>query len=172
MLTVDPSISYGVIIQTAVVVGGALLGLGAMRANLTGVTIRMEASSEDSKKTIEAIQTETRRSFEGVQDEIKKIGSILIHQADQNRRIIHLEEDVAKSFHFDDGTSGIDFNRAGTPLMEIVTEPDLESGEEAFAYLRSLQMILQQGGVSDADMEKGQLRCDVNISLRKNPADP
>ena len=52
--------------------------------------------------------------------------------------------------------------------MEIVTEPDIESGEEAFAYLRSLQMILQQGGVSDADMEKGQLRCDVNISLRKN----
>lgn len=56
--------------------------------------------------------------------------------------------------------------------MEIVTEPDLESGEEAFAYLRSLQMILQQGEVADADMEKGQLRCDVNISLRKNEADP
>ena len=99
MLTVDPSISYGVIIQTAVVVGGALLGLGAMRANLTGVTIRMEASNEDSKKTIEAIQSETRRSFDGVQDEIKKIGSILIHQADQNRRIIHLEEDVRELRH-------------------------------------------------------------------------
>ena len=84
---------------------------------------------------------------------------------------IHLEEDVAKSTHLGN-SSLIDFNRAGTPLMEIVTEPDLESAEEAFAYLRSLQMILQQGGVSDADMEKGQLRCDVNISLRKNPADP
>ena len=84
---------------------------------------------------------------------------------------IHLEEDVAKSTHLGN-SSLIDFNRAGTPLMEIVTEPDLESGEEAFAYLRSLQMILQQGGVSDADMEKGQLRCDVNISLRKHPADP
>ncbi len=84
---------------------------------------------------------------------------------------IHLEEDVAKSTHLG-SSSLIDFNRAGTPLMEIVTEPDLESGEEAFAYLRSLQMILQQGGVSDADMEKGQLRCDVNISLRKNPSDP
>jgi aspartyl-tRNA(Asn)/glutamyl-tRNA(Gln) amidotransferase subunit B len=84
---------------------------------------------------------------------------------------IHLEEDVAKSTHL--GTSSlIDFNRAGTPLMEIVTEPDLESGEEAFAYVRSLQMILQQGGVSDADMEKGQLRCDVNISLRKTPEEP
>jgi len=84
---------------------------------------------------------------------------------------IHLEEDVAKSTHLG-STSLIDFNRAGTPLMEIVTEPDLESAEEAFAYLRSLQMILQQGGVSDADMEKGQLRCDVNISLRNQESDP
>ena len=83
---------------------------------------------------------------------------------------IHLEEDVAKSTHLG-SSSLIDFNRAGTPLMEIVTEPDLESGEEAFAYVRSLQMILQQGGVSNADMEKGQLRCDVNISLRKKPED-
>jgi aspartyl-tRNA(Asn)/glutamyl-tRNA(Gln) amidotransferase subunit B len=84
---------------------------------------------------------------------------------------IHLEEDVAKSTHLGN-SSLIDFNRAGTPLMEIVTEPDLESGEEAFAYVRSLQMILQQGGVSDADMEKGQLRCDVNISLRQQPDEP
>jgi aspartyl-tRNA(Asn)/glutamyl-tRNA(Gln) amidotransferase subunit B len=84
---------------------------------------------------------------------------------------IHLEEDVAKSTHLGN-SSLIDFNRAGTPLMEIVSEPDLESAEEAFAYLRSLQMILQQGDISDADMEKGQLRCDVNISLRKNSSDP
>jgi aspartyl-tRNA(Asn)/glutamyl-tRNA(Gln) amidotransferase subunit B len=84
---------------------------------------------------------------------------------------IHLEEDVAKSTHLG-SSSLIDFNRAGTPLMEIVTEPDLESAEEAFAFLRSLQMILQQGEVSDADMEKGQLRCDVNISLRKHREDP
>jgi aspartyl-tRNA(Asn)/glutamyl-tRNA(Gln) amidotransferase subunit B len=84
---------------------------------------------------------------------------------------IHLEEDVAKSTHLGN-SSLIDFNRAGTPLMEIVSEADLESGEEAFAYLRSLQMILIQGGVSDADMEKGQLRCDVNISLRRRPEDP
>jgi aspartyl-tRNA(Asn)/glutamyl-tRNA(Gln) amidotransferase subunit B len=84
---------------------------------------------------------------------------------------IHLEEDVAKSTHLGNA-SLIDFNRAGTPLMEIVSEPDITSAEEAFAYLRSLQMILQQGAVSDADMEKGQLRCDVNISLRKQPDDP
>ena len=78
---------------------------------------------------------------------------------------IHLEEDVAKSFHFESST-GIDFNRAGTPLMEIVTEPEINSPEEAFAFLSALKQILIYGGVSDADMEKGQLRCDCNISLR------
>lgn len=78
---------------------------------------------------------------------------------------IHLEEDVAKSTHFE-SSSGIDFNRAGTPLMEIVSEPDISSPEEAFAYLTALQQILVYGGVSDADMEKGQLRCDCNISVR------
>ncbi len=78
---------------------------------------------------------------------------------------IHLEEDVAKSTHHDRFTT-IDFNRAGTPLMEIVSEPDIDSAEEAFAYLNSLRQILIYGGVSDADMEKGQLRCDVNISVR------
>ena len=78
---------------------------------------------------------------------------------------IHLEEDVAKSFHFENG-SGIDFNRAGTPLMEIVTQPEISSPEEAFAFLTSLKQILIYGGVSDADMEKGQLRCDCNVSVR------
>ena len=78
---------------------------------------------------------------------------------------IHLEEDVAKSFHYDTST-GVDFNRAGTPLMEIVTEPEIDSPEEAFAFLTSLRQILLYGGVSDADMEKGQLRCDCNISVR------
>src|SRR5213596_3336838 len=78
---------------------------------------------------------------------------------------IHLEEDVAKSFHFE-STTGIDFNRAGTPLMEIVTQPEINSPEEAFAFLTSLKQILIYGAVSDADMEKGQLRCDCNISVR------
>src|SRR5881398_3147729 len=78
---------------------------------------------------------------------------------------IHLEEDVAKSFHFET-TTGIDFNRAGTPLMEIVTQPEINSPEEAFAFLTALKQILIYGDVSDADMEKGQLRCDCNISVR------
>jgi aspartyl-tRNA(Asn)/glutamyl-tRNA(Gln) amidotransferase subunit B len=78
---------------------------------------------------------------------------------------IHLEEDVAKSFHMET-TTGIDFNRAGTPLLEIVSEPDIASAEEAFAYLTVLQQVMIYGGISDADMEKGQLRCDVNVSVR------
>jgi aspartyl-tRNA(Asn)/glutamyl-tRNA(Gln) amidotransferase subunit B len=78
---------------------------------------------------------------------------------------IHLEEDVAKSFHFENRT-GIDFNRAGTPLMEIVTQPEINSPEEAFAFLTALKQILIYGGVSDADMEEGQLRCDCNVSVR------
>ncbi|MBC8002797.1 MAG: Asp-tRNA(Asn)/Glu-tRNA(Gln) amidotransferase subunit GatB, partial [Opitutaceae bacterium] len=86
-----------------------------------------------------------------------------------NKRVgltrIHLEEDVAKSFHFET-SSGIDFNRAGSPLMEIVSEPDIESPEEAFAYLTALKQTLIYGNVSDADMEKGQMRVDCNISVR------
>lgn len=78
---------------------------------------------------------------------------------------IHLEEDVGKSTHQPQNTL-IDFNRAGTPLMEIVSEPEIDSAEEAVAYLNSLKQILVYGGISDADMEKGQMRCDVNISLR------
>lgn len=78
---------------------------------------------------------------------------------------IHLEEDVAKSTHLA-SSSVIDFNRAGTPLMELVTDPVIDTPEEAFCYLKTLQQILISGGISDADMEKGQLRCDVNISLR------
>lgn len=78
---------------------------------------------------------------------------------------IHLEEDAAKLTHY--GTySLVDYNRGGTPLMEIVSAPDLTSPDETYAYLKSLQQILICGGISDADMEKGQMRCDVNVSLR------
>ncbi len=78
---------------------------------------------------------------------------------------IHLEEDVGKLNHeaFD---SLVDYNRAGTPLMEIVSEPVIKSAEEAYAYLTSLRATMIYGGISDCDMEKGQLRCDANISIR------
>lgn len=77
----------------------------------------------------------------------------------------HLEEDVGKLTHFE-RTSGVDFNRAGVPLLEIVSEPDITGAEMAYAYLNALTEILHQGGVSDCDMEKGMVRCDVNISVR------
>ncbi|MFA5265271.1 MAG: Asp-tRNA(Asn)/Glu-tRNA(Gln) amidotransferase subunit GatB [Opitutaceae bacterium] len=78
---------------------------------------------------------------------------------------IHLEEDVGKLNHFA-RESLVDFNRAGTPLMEIVSDPALHSGEEAFAYLTSLKQTMIYGGISDCDMEKGQMRCDANVSIR------
>ncbi len=83
---------------------------------------------------------------------------------------IHLEEDVGKLNHFDDD-SLVDYNRAGTPLMEIVSEPDMSSGDEAYAYLTALKQIMICGGISDCDMEKGQLRCDANISIRPRGSD-
>src|SRR3974390_3403352 len=77
----------------------------------------------------------------------------------------HLEEDVGKNFHFE-RNSGVDFNRAGVPLMEIVSEPHLTSADMAYEYLNALKETLVYGGVSDFDMEKGMVRCDVNVSVR------
>src|SRR5438067_7530205 len=77
----------------------------------------------------------------------------------------HLEEDVGKNFHFE-RNSGVDFNRAGVPLLEIVSERDISSAAMAYDYLNALKDILMYGGVSDCDMEKGMVRCDVNVSVR------
>ncbi len=86
-------------------------------------------------------------------------------------RRIHMEEDAGKTIH-DRGTETlVDFNRAGVPLIESVTEADLRSSEEAHEYLVALKEILQYAGVSDCDMEKGSLRCDVNVSVRM-PGEP
>ncbi|WP_077318187.1 Asp-tRNA(Asn)/Glu-tRNA(Gln) amidotransferase subunit GatB [Virgibacillus proomii] len=79
---------------------------------------------------------------------------------------LHLEEDAGKLTHGDDGYSLIDFNRQGAPLIEIVSEPDMRSPEEAYAYLEKLKNIIHYTGVSDVKMEEGSLRCDANISLR------
>ena len=82
---------------------------------------------------------------------------------------IHMEEDAGKNIHAEDA-SLVDFNRSGVPLIEIVSEPDIRSPEEAAAYLRELRGILRYVGASDGKMEEGSLRCDVNVSVRPRGA--
>jgi aspartyl-tRNA(Asn)/glutamyl-tRNA(Gln) amidotransferase subunit B len=98
-----------------------------------------------------------------------KGGWIEITVGSESRRVhlerVHLEEDTGKLTHVSGG-SLVDFNRSGVPLMEMVSQPDMHTAAEAGAYLRKLRTILRTLGVSSADMEKGQLRCDVNVSLR------
>ncbi|ASF38167.1 Asp-tRNA(Asn)/Glu-tRNA(Gln) amidotransferase GatCAB subunit B [Halobacillus halophilus] len=79
---------------------------------------------------------------------------------------LHMEEDAGKLTHSDDGYSLVDYNRQGTPLVEIVSEPDIRSPKEAYAYLEALKNIIQYTGVSDCKMEEGSLRCDANLSIR------
>jgi aspartyl-tRNA(Asn)/glutamyl-tRNA(Gln) amidotransferase subunit B len=81
---------------------------------------------------------------------------------------IHLEEDTARSSHETPGVSLVDFNRAGVPLMELVTEPVIHSADEAMSFAKELQLLLQYLGVSDANMEKGEMRVEVNISVSKD----
>ncbi|WP_252107498.1 MULTISPECIES: Asp-tRNA(Asn)/Glu-tRNA(Gln) amidotransferase subunit GatB [unclassified Halomonas] len=91
-------------------------------------------------------------------DEVTK--RIRIHHA-------HLEEDAGKSLHEDfQGMTGIDLNRAGTPLLEIVSEPDMRSAREAAAYLKAIHSIVTYLGISDGNMAEGSMRCDVNVSVR------
>jgi len=101
-----------------------------------------------------------------------KAGSIKINIGNNEKKIrlnrIHLEEDAGKSLHdADPANTCIDLNRAGTPLIEIVSEPDLRSGEEAFIYLNEIRKLVRYLGICDGNMEEGSLRCDANISVRK-----
>jgi aspartyl-tRNA(Asn)/glutamyl-tRNA(Gln) amidotransferase subunit B len=99
-------------------------------------------------------------------------GSIQI-EADSGRKTIHLtrahlEEDAGKSLHEDfHGMSGIDLNRAGTPLLEIVTEPDMQGAKEAVAYARALHSLVRWIGICDGNMQEGSFRCDANVSVRR-----
>tara|TARA_Y100000310_G_scaffold336139_1_gene419922 strand:- start:15602 stop:17074 length:1473 start_codon:yes stop_codon:yes gene_type:complete len=97
-------------------------------------------------------------------------GYLIVNSKEGNRRVditrLHLEEDAAKNLHSADGKNTlVDYNRSGTPLMEIVTEPDLRNAAEAKTFMQELRLIMRYLGVSNADMEKGHLRCDANISL-------
>jgi aspartyl-tRNA(Asn)/glutamyl-tRNA(Gln) amidotransferase subunit B len=93
-----------------------------------------------------------------------------LHEKKQTVRLVraHLEEDAGKSQHEDfQGSSGIDLNRAGTPLLEIVTEPDMHSSEQAVAYAKELHKIVTWIGICDGNMQEGSFRCDANVSVRK-----
>ena len=101
-------------------------------------------------------------------------GGVEITRPDGTRKLIrinhiHLEEDAAKINHYA-STSGVDFNRGGTPLMEIVSEPDMESADDAIAYLTALREMLVYAGVSDCNLEEGNMRSAVNISIRPRGA--
>jgi len=99
-------------------------------------------------------------------------GQLVIDMEDGTQRTIgvtraHMEEDAGKSLHEDfHGKTGIDLNRAGTPLLEIVSEPDLRNAKEAVAYLKKLHSIILYLGISDGDMSQGSMRCDANVSVR------
>jgi aspartyl-tRNA(Asn)/glutamyl-tRNA(Gln) amidotransferase subunit B len=84
---------------------------------------------------------------------------------------IHLEEDAGKSIHDDGGSTRLDFNRCGVPLLEMVTEPDLRSPREAYLFLSRLRQLVRYLGVSDGNMEEGSLRCDANVSVRPRGQD-
>lgn len=98
-------------------------------------------------------------------------GWLDIETVDGTKRIgitrIHIEEDAGKLMHDDEKGTMIDCNRCGVPLIEIVSEPDIRSAEEAKAYLQKLRAIILYTGVSDCKMNEGSLRCDVNLSVRK-----
>ena len=103
-------------------------------------------------------------------------GKLLIDLPDGSQKTIgitraHLEEDAGKSLHEEfHGMSGIDLNRSGTPLIEIVSEPELRSGAEAVAYLKKINTLVRYLNISDGDMSQGSMRCDANISVRKQGA--
>ena len=107
-------------------------------------------------------------------------GEVSFYLGDEKKTVrlvrAHLEEDAGKSLHEDSslgggGQSGIDLNRAGTPLLEIVTEPDIRSSEEAVAYAKELHKIVTWIGICDGNMQEGSFRCDANVSVRK-PGQP
>src|SRR5437868_1715530 len=96
--------------------------------------------------------------------------SIVTRESEKRIRLTraHLEEDAGKSLHEDfHGMTGIDLNRAGTPLLEIVSEPDLRGAKEAVAYARALHALVVWIGICDGNMQEGSFRCDANVSVRK-----
>ncbi|MCL4478954.1 MAG: Asp-tRNA(Asn)/Glu-tRNA(Gln) amidotransferase subunit GatB [Deltaproteobacteria bacterium] len=138
--------------------------------------LAMSVSGEISKRSVFARKNyfypDLPKGYQISQYElpISRHGVIHVQVNNENRAInlnrIHIEEDAGKLMHNQDGTSFVDFNRSGVPLLEIVSEPDMTSPDEAVAYLKKLRTILIYLGICDGNMEEGSLRCDANISVR------
>jgi len=138
-----------------------------LHINLTSTFYRKNYFYPDLTKGYQITQYSLPLGYDGfleipLEGKIKKVG---IERA-------HIEEDSGKSIHIGDITESefslVDFNRAGVPLVEVVTRPDLESGDEAYEFLVLLRSIVRYLGVSSGDMEKGALRCDVNVSVSED----
>jgi len=140
---------------------GALMALALnCEINRTSVWARKNYFYPDLSKGYQISQFELPLAVEGHLTIINRNGEKRF-----NIERLHLEEDAAKNFHSKDMTL-VDYNRGGTPLMEIVTKPDFRTPEDAKLFLQELKLLARYLNVSEADMEKGNLRCDANISLR------
>jgi len=145
---------------------------------LTGLAINGKINLESKFDRKNYFYPDLPKGYQITQFELPIVegGYIDIPTKDGEKRLgvtrIHMEEDAGKSMHEGlDAVSHIDLNRSGIPLMEIVSEPDMRSADEAIAYLKQLHQVIKFLDVSDADMEKGQFRCDANVSVRR-PGEP
>ena len=148
-------------------------------AIMFGLAIDAEINSRSAFERKNYFYPDLPKGYQTTQlaEPIVGAGKIEIELSDGSSRTVrihhaHLEEDAGKSLHEDfHGMSGIDLNRAGTPLVEIVTEPDMRSPEEAVAFAKKLHSIVTSIGITDGDMSQGSMRFDVNVSVRKKGAE-
>lgn len=152
--------------------------VAAEKTALTGLAIHADINLESKFDRKNYFYPDLPKGYQISQFTIPLVenGHLNIPTRDGEKRIgitrIHMEEDAGKSMHEGlDGVSHIDLNRSGVPLMEIVSEPDMRSSDEAVAYLKQLHQLIRFLDVSGADMEKGQFRCDANVSVR-HPGEP
>ncbi|MCF6208760.1 MAG: Asp-tRNA(Asn)/Glu-tRNA(Gln) amidotransferase subunit GatB [Ghiorsea sp.] len=152
--------------------------VAAKKTILTGLAINADINLESKFDRKNYFYPDLPKGYQISQFAVPIVegGYIDIPTKDGEKRLgvtrIHMEEDAGKSMHEGlDAVSHIDLNRSGIPLMEIVSEPDMRSADEAIAYLKQLHQIIKFLGVSGADMEKGQFRCDANVSVRQKGAE-
>ncbi len=161
------------------------LGMPGVLPVLNGAAVRMAAllglaiGAEVARRSVFARKNyfypDLPKGYQISQYELPVVqkGQLRIDLEDGSSKVIgitraHLEEDAGKSLHEDfHGQSGIDLNRAGTPLLEIVSEPDLRSAKEAVAYMKKLHQMVVYLGICDGNMQEGSFRCDANVSVRR-----